>query len=599
MSATRKCLTERQISAVVAAVLDGLLFLHRRKILHRDIKAANILLTRGGGVKLGDFGVATRLSSSFSARHTLVGTAPWLAPEVVVGTSALLARHVGLPAGCGYGRKADVWSLGITIIEMGDGQPPLGGATPQACMFFIPSSPPPTFESPDRWSPALNAFLSRALVKAPTDRASVDELLLEPFCSEFGRSSQQGGELPRLVYRALPDLARMRREQAAYRREREMEGARRLAEAARRRQQQDEEEERRQAMGPCEPATMGSMVEQAEQAEAALDDRTRESIRLLAQQMLMRDALVTGPGSAGQGANEDVRAGGEEHSTAPWLAGAPDRAPDDGGGARCDLGATIVIRRDDPHVPADEGAGLGLAVAPHDLSPASALASEGACRPAVCLSPALERTEHAMPDDVDATAATANPPSEEAAAEMSAEVPAVEAAEVAEGAHPVDFAAAATQQPPGLVSQGTLVVHESRGIGVPMFLRRLHQLVVGGSSGSGSGAAHERRVRSTSPTRGGMADVAHGASPRTQATSSTGAADPVGGGSVGGRGRNQKGRGQQLRTPRAIEAERAALERERLKELERLQRKFSKREEELAREQAKVDALQHDGGAKP
>ena len=103
MGANERCLTERQCAAVVAAALDGLLFLHRRQILHRDIKAANLLVTANGAVKLGDFGVATRLSSSLSARHTLVGTAAWLAPEVAVGTSALLARHVGISAGVGYG----------------------------------------------------------------------------------------------------------------------------------------------------------------------------------------------------------------------------------------------------------------------------------------------------------------------------------------------------------------------------------------------------------------------------------------------------------------------------------------------------------------
>ena len=118
MEATRACLTERQISAVLAAALDGLLFLHRRQIMHRDVKAANILLTSTGQVKLADFGVATRLSSSLSAKHTLVGTAPWLAPEVAVGRSDQLARRAGLPVGVGYGKKADVWSLAITAIEL-------------------------------------------------------------------------------------------------------------------------------------------------------------------------------------------------------------------------------------------------------------------------------------------------------------------------------------------------------------------------------------------------------------------------------------------------------------------------------------------------
>ena len=132
MTATEQCLTERQCATVMAAALDGLLYLHQRQIMHRDVKAANILLTADGGVKvspptdvapslfrqsdgpafalaqLGDFGVATRLSSSLSARNTLVGTAAWLAPEVAVGSNARLAVAAGFQPGVGYGKKADV-----------------------------------------------------------------------------------------------------------------------------------------------------------------------------------------------------------------------------------------------------------------------------------------------------------------------------------------------------------------------------------------------------------------------------------------------------------------------------------------------------------
>ena len=90
------------------------------------MQAANLLITRAGGVKLADFGVATRLSSSASARHTIVGTAAWLAPEVAIGMSSLLAKKTGFDVSAGYDKKADIWSLGITAIELAEGAPPMG-----------------------------------------------------------------------------------------------------------------------------------------------------------------------------------------------------------------------------------------------------------------------------------------------------------------------------------------------------------------------------------------------------------------------------------------------------------------------------------------
>ena len=109
------------------------------------------------------------------------------------------------------GKKADVWSLGITAIEMVEGQPPFGG-TPNAALFFIPSSPPPALEDTECWSDAMHAFLRRALVKAPNARASAAELVLDSWVSELGRGAQQSDELARLVRAAMPMLVTAREE---------------------------------------------------------------------------------------------------------------------------------------------------------------------------------------------------------------------------------------------------------------------------------------------------------------------------------------------------------------------------------------------------
>ena len=562
MTATQMCLSERQISAVVAAVLDGLLFLHRRNIMHRDVKCGNILCTRNGGIKLADFGVATRLSSSFSARHTLVGTAPWLAPEVVVGTSSLLARQAGLPAGCGYGKKADVWSLGITVIEMGDGQPPLGGASPHAALFFIPSQPAPTMAEPSRWSPSMRSFLARALVKAPQERASVGELLLEGFVAEFGRSNQQSGELHRLIYAALPMLSKMRRELAQRQRERAAEAERRRH-AQRLHEQQQAAVQRRDyeqgafsggagSGGDGGSGSDSSVVihgttvfhSHASGAESHLGSRlgpqTQHNIRDLAAQILAEGW----EGAGGSGDGEDTSPPLHADAPAPALAAA---------------GGYVLVQSDSPTVApatADDALGVGSAVTPEWAEVAASLVLGPAAAPAP---PNIGVSLNASGRDGSwggrggggggggggSGGGSVSSPPAVAFAPSSSDV------EIAAGPHS---------------QHGTLVVHESRSPSKPpTFLRKLQQMIKLGPAGA-SGS-------STGSTGGG-------------------AGGGGGGRGSGGRGRNQRGRGQQqpARSMEAIAAERAALEKDRLRELERVQRNFSKREEELAKEEAAMEA---------
>jgi len=188
----KKCLTENQTKRIARDVLRGLKYLHDKKFIHRDIKAANIMLTVEGVAKLGlipspllsstlfywfidfffyyffyfklvDFGVSGQITDNTLKRNTLIGTPYWIAPEVIQED--------------GYDQKADIWSLGITCIEMVEGHPPFYGMKPMLAMFRTPTIPPPTLKNPEKYSPEFNDFLSKCLQKNPKERLSSAELL--------------------------------------------------------------------------------------------------------------------------------------------------------------------------------------------------------------------------------------------------------------------------------------------------------------------------------------------------------------------------------------------------------------------------------------
>ncbi|XP_059573796.1 misshapen-like kinase 1 isoform X2 [Alligator mississippiensis] len=189
-------LREDVIAYVCREILRGLAHLHAHKVIHRDIKGQNVLLTENAEVKLVDFGVSAQLDRTVGRRNTFIGTPYWMAPEVIACDDDPHAT---------YDCRSDIWSLGITAIEMAEGAPPLCDMHPMRALFLIPRNPPPRLKS-KKWSKKFLDFVETCLTKAYTSRPGTEQLLQAPFIRDQPPERQV-----RIQLRDHLDRARRRR----------------------------------------------------------------------------------------------------------------------------------------------------------------------------------------------------------------------------------------------------------------------------------------------------------------------------------------------------------------------------------------------------
>ncbi|CAB1104688.1 unnamed protein product [Ectocarpus sp. CCAP 1310/34] len=161
-------LDEHTTQWILREILKALVYLHSERKIHRDVKAGNILVASDGSVRLADFGESVQLTHSIAKRQTFAGSPYWMAPEVIMAQDT-------------YNSKADIWSLGVTAIEMIKGRPPYSDMHPMKAVLCIPNNPPPTLGKEGHYSKHFHTFLEQCFQRDPNLRPSAQELLKHPF----------------------------------------------------------------------------------------------------------------------------------------------------------------------------------------------------------------------------------------------------------------------------------------------------------------------------------------------------------------------------------------------------------------------------------
>ena len=165
-------MSESQIARLCLETLKSLSYIHSRHRIHRDIKSDNVLLSVSKGeVKIADFGYAAQLTAQQQKRRTVVGTPYWMAPELIRGND--------------YGIKVDIWSLGIMLMEMAEGEPPYMEFPPLRALFLITTKGIPPLKDTDKWSPKFRDFYCKCLDKDVDKRPDANELLKHPFLKKL------------------------------------------------------------------------------------------------------------------------------------------------------------------------------------------------------------------------------------------------------------------------------------------------------------------------------------------------------------------------------------------------------------------------------
>lgn len=180
-SSPRRSLREDWIAYICREVLQGLAHLHKAKVIHRDIKGQNVLLTSDANVKLVDFGVSAQLDKTIGKRNTFIGTPYWMAPEVIACDADPNKT---------YDFRSDIWSTGITGIEMAEGSPPLCELHPMRALFVIPRQNPPKLKNRSRWSSQFQNFINQSLMKNYHQRPTAETLLKHQFVRDLANERQ-------------------------------------------------------------------------------------------------------------------------------------------------------------------------------------------------------------------------------------------------------------------------------------------------------------------------------------------------------------------------------------------------------------------------